>query len=59
MFTDAIDALALLHVPPVVAFVRFVVAPSHTTRVPPIGVIAAVTVTAIVVVAVPQVVDLL
>ena len=59
MPTVAIDAFAVLHVPPAVALVRFVVAPAHTTRVPVIGVVAAVTVTATVAVAIPQVLDLL
>jgi hypothetical protein len=55
----AIDAFAVLHVPPAVVLARFVVAPAHTTRVPVIGVVAADTVTVKVAVAIPQVLDLL
>jgi len=57
--TVAIDASAVLHVPPAVALARVVVAPAHTTRVPEIGVVAADTLTVKVVVARPQVLDLL
>ena len=36
-FTDAVAELPLLHTPPPVVWVRFVVMPSHTLAVPPIG----------------------
>jgi hypothetical protein len=59
VFTIAVATSAVLQVPPAVALVRFVVEPSHTVRVPVIGVVAADTVTATVAVAIPQVLDLL